>query len=155
MALPKSLTQPFRQGQLVVGGGYRAYFAPFNATLGHSQTSTTLGPVILDLQVQGPFNENNPPSGYYDLGWIDGFKVTPASKIGVIRSGYRGAVRAIYRGEVGETFDFMFKEMSRMALKIASGAEIFNLLSNPAAVASSVGPLVSSGAVAVPVGISG
>lgn len=155
MAFPKSLQQPFRQGQLLIGGGFRGFFAPFNATLAHSQTSTAVGPYILDLQVQGPFNENAPPAGYTDLGWIDGFKMAPASKIGLVRSGYRGAVRAIYRGEVGETFDFSFKEMSRMALKIASGSEVFNLLSNPGATASTLGPLSSSGAIAVPVGASG
>jgi hypothetical protein len=104
--------------------------------------------------VQGPFNENNPPAGYTDLGWIDAFKMAPASKIGVVRSGYRGAVRAIYRGEVGETFDFVFKEMSRMALKISSGSEVFNLLSSTAG-ASTVGPLSASGTMAVALGASG
>lgn len=155
MALPKSLTQVFRQNMLLIGGGFRGFFAPYNATLGHSQTSSVLGPSILDLQVQGPFDENNPPAGFFDLGWIDNLKITPASKVGVVRSGYRGAVRAIYRGEVGETFDFQFKEMSRMALKIASGSEVFNLLKNPAALASTTGPLNSSGATAVPLGASG
>lgn len=155
MSFPKSLQQPFRPGQILVGGGFRAFFAPYNATLGHASSSTSVGPNILDLQVQGPFNENAPPTNFNDLGWIDSYKMAPASKIGVIRSGYRGAVRAIYRGEVGETFDFVFKEMSRMALKIASGSEVFNLLSNPAATASTVGPLSSSGATAVALGASG
>jgi hypothetical protein len=155
MALPKSLTQVFRQNMLLVGGGFRAYFAPYNATLGHSQTSSVLGPSILDLQVQGPFDENNPPAGFFDLGWIDNLKITPASKVGLVRSGYRGAVRAIYRGEVGESFDFQFKEMSRLSLKISSGTEVFNLLRNPSALASSSGPLSSSGSPAVPMGASG
>lgn len=153
--LPKSLQQPFRTGQLLVGGGFRAFFAPYNATLGHASSSTAVGPNILDLQVQGPFNENAPPTNYNDLGWIDSFKMSPASKIGLVRSGYRGAVRAIFRGEVGETFDFVFKEMSRTALKLSSGTEVFNLLSNPGASASALGPLSSSGAAAVPVGASG
>jgi hypothetical protein len=155
MALPKSLTQPFRRNQIIVGGGWRAFFAPYNAALAVTNNSTALGPYIIDLQVQGPFNQNAPPTGYTDLGWIMNYKFTPASKIGIVRSGYRGAARALYRGEVGETFTVTFREMSRMSYKIASGSEIFNLLSNPNAAASMVGPLSSSGALAVALGASG
>lgn len=153
--LPKSLQQPFRRNQLIVGGGWRGFFAPFNAALAVTNNSTSIGPSILDLQTQGPFDTYNPPSGYFDLGWILNFKFVPASKVGEVRSGYRGAVRALYRGEVSETFSLSFREMSRMAYKIASGSEVFNLLKNPGAITSSVGPLSSSGAVAVPVGASG
>jgi hypothetical protein len=153
--LPKSLYQPFRRGQLLVGGAWRAFFAPFNAALAITQSNSTYGPSILDLQVQGPFNDQSLPPNWYDLGWINGFKLTPASKIGSVRSGYRGAVRAQYRGMVGETFEFSFRESSRMAWKIATGCEIFNLLSNPTAVASTLGPLNSSGATAVALAASG
>lgn len=155
MPLPKSLVQPFRRGQLLVGGAWRAYFAPFNSSLAIANTSTSLGPSILDLQVQGPFNENSVPSGWFDLGWINKFKLTPASKIGSVRSGYRGAIRAQYRGQVGESFEFTFRESTRLAWKISTGCEMFNLLTNPAASASTVGPLSSSGATAVSMGASG
>lgn len=155
MPLPKSLTQPFRRGQLLVGGAWRAYFAPFNSSLAIANTSTSLGPAILDLQVQGPFNENSLPAGWFDLGWINKFKLTPASKIGSVRSGYRGAIRAQYRGQVGESFEFTFRESTRMAWKISTGCEMFNLLQNPGAAPSTVGPLSSSGATAVAIGASG
>lgn len=155
MPLPLSLQQPFRKGQLFVGGGWRGFFAAFNAALSASSNNTTAGPRLIDLQVQGPFNESAPPAGYFDMGWITEFKMTPASKIGSVRSGFRGAVRAKYRGEVGETFEFSFREMTRMAYKIATGSEVFNLLANPNAAASALGPLSSSGALAVPVGASG
>lgn len=155
MPLPKSLTQPFRRGQLLVGGAWRAYFTPFNSSLAIANTSTSQGPNILDLQVQGPFNENSLPAGWFDLGWINKFKLTPASKIGSVRSGYRGAIRAQYRGQVGESFEFTFRESTRMAWKIATGCEIFNLLSNPTAQPSTVGPLSSSGSTAVSIGASG
>jgi hypothetical protein len=155
MAYPKSLQQPFRKGMLLVGGGWRGFFATYNSELAASTNNTSLGPTIVDLQVQGPFNEGNMPDSFFDLGWISKFKMTPASKIGQVRSGYRGAVRAIYRGEVGETFEFSFRESSRLAWKISTGAEVFNLLSNPTAVASQIGPLSSSGSQAVPIGVSG
>jgi hypothetical protein len=99
---------------------------------------------MLDLNTQGPFNTNNPPTGWTDCGWIKDFKLTPGSKIGKVRSGYRGAIRTEYRGEVGETFEFKFREAARMQWKIATGSNPFNLLKG--ATPSTAGPLSASGA---------
>lgn len=82
--------------------------------------------------------------GWTDCGWIKNFKLTPASKIGQVRSGYRGAVRAQYRGEVGESFEFSFREAARMQFKIAVGNTPFNLLSGSSP--TTLGPLSASGA---------
>lgn len=155
MALPKSLTQPFRKGSLLVGGGWRGFFSPYNAALGNTSNNTSSGVTPLDLQVSGPFNESAPPGHFVDLGWINKFKITPQSKVGMVRSGYRGAVRAMYRGEVGETVEFTFRESTRLAWKIATGTNLFNLMANPGALASTVGPVSSSGATAVSIGASG
>lgn len=144
MALSKALVQPFRKNTLLIGAGWRAFFAPYNIALGSGQANTVLGPSILDLQTQGPFNTNAPPSGWTDCGWIKNFKLTPASKIGQVRSGYRGAIRAQYRGEVGESFEFTFREAARMQFKIAVGNTPFNLLSG--STPSTAGPLSASGA---------
>lgn len=144
MALPRSLVQPFRKNTLVVGAGWRAYFAPYNAALGSSVASTVLGPTILDM-AQGPFATSGgaPAAGWFDLGWIKDFKLTPESKIGQVRSGYRGAVRAQYRGQVGESFEFKFREYGRMQYKLATGSNVFNLLAG--GVASVVGPVSATG----------
>lgn len=144
MALSKALVQPFRKNELVIGAGWRAFFADYNVALGSGVANTVLGPTILDLQNQLPFNTNAPPAGWNDLGWIKEFKLTPASKIGQVRSGYRGAVRAQYRGEVGESFDFKFREATRMAFKIAVGNSPFNLISGTTL--QTTGPLSASGA---------
>ena len=120
MPLSKSLTQPLRKNLLLVGSGYRGFFAPFDyqAALNY----TIGGPNILDLERQAPFNTAPfaPASsaaspgysynqlytqtglvvpGWTDCGWIKELKVTNNTKIGQVRSGYRGAVRAQYRGE--------------------------------------------------------
>lgn len=153
MALPKSLVQPFRKNELLVGAGWRGFFAPFNIAESVASNNTSIGPTLLDLQYQGPINSNSLSSGWFDLGWIKNFKLTPASKIGQVRSGYRGAIRAQYRGQVGEEFEFQFQESTRMAFKIATGTIPFNLLKNPGA--STVGPLSGSGAQAVPLAASG
>lgn len=154
MALPKSLTQPLRQGQLTVGNGWRAYFAPFNQALAVTSGSTTSGPSIYDLEVMSKFLESAVPAGWFDLGYVKNFKFTPGSKIGSIATGYRGAIRAKYRAEIGEKLSFTFAEMSHTALRIATGTQIFNLLKS-GATASLTGPLSSSGTAAVALGASG
>jgi hypothetical protein len=153
MALPKSLVQPFRRNQLLIGAGWRGFFAPFNTPFWAGQSNSAVGPTILDLQFQGPFNTNNMPAGWFDLGWIKDFKITPQSKIGSIASGYRGATRAKVRGQVGEEFEFKFREFSRLALKISTGCEVFNFLA--AGQASTTSPLGTSGTAGVPLGASG
>jgi hypothetical protein len=141
--LSRSLVQSFREGMLSVGAGWRAYFAPYNKTLGFN--STTAGPYIVDLTT-GPFDQNQVlPTGFFDLGWIKDFKLTPQSKIGVVRSGYRGAVRAIYRGEVGEQFEFKFREYGRLQYKLATGTNIVNLLDGTSPSPNTSGPLSASG----------
>lgn len=154
MALSKALVQPFRKANLLIGSGWRAFFAPFNFGAASASALSTNGPNILDLAIAGPFNTNAPPAGWFDLGWLKDVKVTPASKIGKVRAGYRGAVRAQFRGEVGEQMEFKFREMSRMSYKIATGSEVFNLLATNTG-PSTVGPLSSSGTQAVPLMASG
>lgn len=155
MALPLSLTQPLRQGQLTVGSGWRAFFAPFNQQLAVSQSSTSLGPTIYDLQVFARLLESSPPTNWFDLGYVDNFKFTPGSKTGDVVTGYRGAIRAKYRAEVGEKIAFDFNEMSRMANKIASGMQVFNFLKTTVTAGSTLGPLNSSGVPAIAMAASG
>lgn len=148
MPLPKPLVQPFRKNMMIVGSGWRGYFAPYNIALGSSVANTQLGPTVLDL-TQGPFDTNNPTNfvataGFYDLGWIKDFKLTPESKVGQVRSGYRGAIRTQYRGQVGESFEFKFREYGRLQTKIAAGVNVVNLLAVTGA-PSVVGPLSASG----------
>src|SRR5215471_14712769 len=149
--LPKSLTQPFRQGQLTVGSGWRGYFAPFNQAAAVNATSTSIGPSMYDLEVMGRFLDSAPPAGWFDIGLIRNFKFTPGSKIGNVVSGYRGAVRAKYRGEVAEKFNFSFAEMSRTAMRLATGSQVFNLLKTASGTqANKQGPLSSPGIPGVP-----
>lgn len=153
MPLSKALVQSFRKNELIIGAGWRAFFAPFNIQLNAGTADSTQGPQILDLQSAGPFNTYAMPAGWTDLGWIKDFKITPASKVGQIKSGYRGATRQQIRGEIGETFEFKFRESTRMAFKIATGTEIFNLLKGTTA--TTIGPVSATGAQAVPLGASG
>jgi len=106
---------------------------------------------MYDLEVLGRFVDATPPAGWFDIGLIRNFKFTPGSKIGNIVSGYRGAVRAKYRGEVAEKFNFAFAEMSRTAMRLATGSQVFNLLKTAGnATPNTQGPLNSPGVAGVP-----
>jgi len=159
MPLPRSLTQTLRQGQLTVGAGWRAYFAPFNQALAVSTSSTLSGPSIYDLQVFQKLLDANfqPISGqpWTDLGFAENFKFTAGSKVGNVVAGYRGAVRAKYRAEVGEKITFDFHEASRMSLSISTGMQVFNLLATTVTAGSTTGPLSTSGTPAIAIGASG
>jgi hypothetical protein len=154
MALPFSLTQPLRQGQLTVGSGWRAYFATFNVQQAVASSSISLGPSIYDLQVFNNLVDGALPANFYDLGYIDNVKFTSGSKVGNVITGYRGAIRAKYRAEVGEKLQFDFQEMSRMSLSIGSGMQVFNFLKTTAS-ASTLGPLSATGTPAIAMGASG
>jgi len=106
---------------------------------------------MYDLEVMGRFLDSAPPAGWFDIGLIRNFKFTPGSKIGNVVSGYRGAVRAKYRGEVAEKFNFSFAEMSRTAMRLATGSQVFNLLKTASGTqANKQGPLSSPGIPGVP-----
>ncbi len=121
MPISKSLVQPFRKPMLLVGSGFRGFFAPF-------VQGATPAPTVFDPAKQGRFDTNTPPAGWFDLGWVDQFKRSPAGKIGQIRSGYRGAVRAQYRGEIGSAVEFEFREWGKLQLALTTGTTHFNIL---------------------------
>lgn len=121
MPISKSLVQPFRKPMVLVGSGFRGYFAPY-------LQGASPAPTIFDPARQGRFDTNVPPAGWYDLGWIDQFRRSPAGRIGQIRSGYRGAVRAQYRGEIGSSVEFEFREWGKLQMALATGTTHFNIL---------------------------
>jgi len=121
MPISKSLVQPFRKPMVLVGSGFRGFFAPY-------LQGATPTPTVFDPARQGRFDTNAPPSGWYDLGWIDQFRRSPAGRIGQIRSGYRGAVRAQYRGEIGSSLELEFREWGKLQMALATGTTHFNIL---------------------------
>ena len=143
MPISKSLVQPFRKPMVLVGSGFRGFFAPY-------VQGASPSPTIFDPARQGRFDSNAPPSGWHDLGWIDQFRRSPAGRIGQIRSGYRGAVRAQYRGEIGSSLEFEFREWGKLQMALATGTTHFNILKGAAGVPQQ--PLGGTPAAAVPLG---
>lgn len=132
----------------MVGAGWRAFFAPFDAASAATTNNKAIGPRIVDLS-QGPFDSGqtmNGLTGFVDLGWIRDFAITTDTKVGQIRAGFRGAVSVQIRGQIGESFEFKFREYGRLQMKCATGANVFNLI--PGTAPSTLGPLSATGGVA-------
>jgi len=121
MPISKSLVQSFRKPMILVGSGFRGFFAPF-------VQGATPAPTLFDPARQGRFDTNVTPAGWVDLGWIDQFRRSPSGRVGQIRSGYRGAVRAQYRGEIGSAVEFEFREWGKLQMALATGTTHFNIL---------------------------
>jgi hypothetical protein len=143
MPISKSLVQPFRKPMVLVGSGFRGFFAPYSQ-------GASPAPTVFDPARQGRFDTNAPPAGWFDLGWIEQLRRSPAGRIGQIRSGYRGAVRAQYRGEIGSSIEFEFREWGKLQMALASGTTHFNILQ--AASGSAQQPLGGSPQAAVALG---
>jgi hypothetical protein len=143
MPISKSLVQPFRKPMVLVGSGFRGFFAPY-------VQGAAPAPTIFDPARQGRFDTNSPPAGWYDLGWVEQLRRSPAGRVGQIRSGYRGAVRAQFRGEVGSSIEFEFREWGKLQMALASGTTHFNILKAAAGAAQQ--PLGGSPAAAVALG---
>lgn len=157
MPLPRSLTQPLRQGQLTVGSGWRAFFAPYNRQLQVASGNTSLGPTIYDLLVQNKLIDTQlqPATGWFDMGYVKNFKFTPQTKRGNVTTGYRGAIRAKYMAETGEKVSCTFGEVSHTTVRIATGTQVFNVIKTTVVTPSTTGPLSTSGVAAVAMGASG
>jgi hypothetical protein len=125
---------------VLVGSGFRGFFAPF-------AQGAAPAPTIFDPARQGRFDTQSPPAGWYDLGWIEQLRRSPAGRIGQIRSGYRGALRAQFRGEVGSSIEFEFREWGKLQMALAGGTTHFNILAAAAGAAQQ--PLGGSPAAAV------
>jgi hypothetical protein len=121
MPISKSLVQPFRKPMVLVGSGFRGFFAPY-------VQGATPAPTVFDPARQGRFDTNSPPAGWFDLGWVEQLRRSPAGGIGQIRSGYRGAIRAQYRGEIGSSIELEFREWGKLQMALASGTTHFNIL---------------------------
>ncbi len=143
MPVSKSLVQPFRKPMILIGSGFRGFFAPF-------VQGASPAPTLFDPARQGRFDTNAPPTGWVDMGWTDEFKRSPAGRIGQIRSGYRGAVRAQYRGEIGSSVEFEFREWGKLQMALATGTTHFNILK--AAAGTPQQPLGGTPAAAVALG---
>lgn len=115
----------------------RAYFAPVNRA---AQT-----PVLFDPSQQGGFSLDAPPAPWIDLGWIQDFARTPASKSTALLTGIPAAALEQVRESVQAEVSLKFLSWTKLTMALATGSQHMNAL----AVASDPTP-AADGAPATP-----
>ncbi len=119
----------------------RAYFAPVNRA--------AQAPVLFDPAGQGSFDMNTPPAPWIDLGWIEGFRRTPASKSAAVMTGIPAAALTQVRETVGAEVSFSFLSWTKLTMALATGSQHMNLLTAASGGAASADGAQAAAAVAV------
>jgi hypothetical protein len=99
----------------------RAYFAPVNRA---AQT-----PVLFDPSQQSEFNLAAPPAPWIDLGWIQDFARTPASKSTALLTGIPAGVLEQVRESVQAQVSLQFLSWTKLTMALATGSQHINVLS--------------------------
>ena len=127
-----------RRSQMApVARAVRAYVAPVDRPSGESMP--------FDPAVQGQFDLDSPPSPWFDLGWIENFQRTAATKYDALRSGSSGTITIQYRSQPEARVDFDLPSWGKLQMAITGGAQQMNVL---AVLPSS--PPQGSGGTAIP-----
>ncbi len=127
-----------RRSQMApVGRAVRAYLAPVDR----------VGGVIFpfDPAVQGQFDLDSPPLPWFDLGWIENFQRTAATKYDALRSGPNATITVQYRSQPEAHVDFDLPSWGKLQMAIAGGSQQMNVL-----VTLPLTPPQGSGGTAVP-----
>ncbi len=99
----------------------RAYFAPVNRA---AQT-----PVLFDPSQQGGFSLDAPPAPWIDLGWIQDFARTAASKSTALLTGIPAAALEQVRETVQAQVSLQFLSWTKLTMALATGSQHMNVLS--------------------------
>lgn len=108
----------------------RAYFAPVDRASG---TPTVFDPAR-------PFDLGAPPAPWIELGAIENFRRTPATRVEPVRVGTKGVTTAQFRGRLEARVEFDFREWGKLQMALAAGSQHMNVLAeDPAASARASG----------------
>ena len=98
----------------------RAYLAPIDRA-----TNT---PAVFDPGKYGWFDLDAAPSPWLDLGWIENFKRTPATRLTLLRAGAKGAAQAQFRSGLEARVELEFREWGKLQMALAGGSQNMNVL---------------------------
>jgi hypothetical protein len=127
-----------RRSQMApVGRPVRGYVGPVDRPSGAS--------VAFDPAAQGQFDLDSPPSPWLDLGWIENFQRTAATKYASLRSGPSGTITVQYRSQPESHVDFDLPSWGKLQMALAGGSQQMNVLA-----ALPLSPPQGSGGAAIP-----
>ena len=101
----------------------RAYAVPIDRSAG-----TT---VPFDPSVQGEFDLDLPPVPFLDLGWVENFKRTSATKYETLRTGPQSTLTTQYRAEYDAAVEFDCPSWGKLQMALAGGGQQINVLATP------------------------
>ncbi len=115
----------------------RAYIAP---------VGRPSGPIpAYDPAAQGQFNLDTPPQPWLDLGWVENFQRTAATKYEALRGGPVGNITVQYRTQPEARLEFDLPSWGKLQMALAGGTQMMNALA-----AMPAGQLYGSGGAAIP-----
>ncbi len=133
-----SINPVARRSQMVpVARAVRAYVAPVE------RPSGVFSP--FDPAAQGQFDLDAPPAPWLDLGWVENFQRTAATKYDALRTGTSGTMTAQYRSQPEARVDFDLPSWGKLQMGVAGGAQQMNVLA-----AVPLSPPQGSGGTAIP-----
>lgn len=123
-----------RQSQMwPLAEAVRAYVVPIDRNTGAS--------VAYDPSAQGEFDLDLPPVPFFDLGWVESFQRTSATRYETLRTGPQSTLTAQYRAQFDAGVEFDLPNWGKLQMALAGGGQQINVLatSTSSAVRSSGG----------------
>lgn len=100
----------------------RAFFAPVDRTNNK--------PTIFDAGDQGGFCLTAPPSPWIDMGWVEGFHRSSASKNSALMAGIPSSTQLQVRDSIDATVSFHFTQWTKLTVGLAAGSQSMNLVTS-------------------------
>ena len=98
----------------------RAYAAPVNRVTGAT--------IVFDPATQGNFDLDAPPEPWIDLGWVENFQRSAATKYEALRTGPNASITAQYRTQPEARVEFDLLTWGKVQMALSSGTQQMNVL---------------------------
>lgn len=115
----------------------RAYVAPIDRNSGAS--------VPFDPSAQGEFDLDLPPVPFLDVGWVENFQRTSATKYETLRTGPQSTLTAQFRAQFDAGVEFDLPNWGKLQMAVAGGGQQINVLATP-----TTSPVLCSGGIPFP-----
>jgi hypothetical protein len=115
-----SISYAKRSQMAPVARAVRAYVAP---------VGRPNGPIAaFDPASQGQFDLNAPPPPWLDLGWVENFQRSAATKYEALRSGPVGNITVQYRSQPEARLEFDLPAWGKLQMALTGGTQLMNVL---------------------------